>query len=389
MTEINGPETTDPETTDGTTPIEVEPDSDRDTGDWRVLPGAFDSAARYAVLTPAGTTPEATLRATARDRETRTPLADWKATQQRDGGALHVITAAARTPAVGLVAAHEGADVSHIHMSPLADGMAIRVVTRLDRHEVAIPGATVFGLSKTATLRYLPAAAVTNPRCSLGVVLPDDWNSMTGAVAGYSANGLEWEVQALETLGFKIRHRLYVHASPSTMAVHFGTLAERCDLRPIARDILRAGGTVQIEAGAVTPLDAVAAAGIPPWAGWVNRFDMTIVVPCDRGTWDTAGVGRIGDAATDVAALASEAVRAAGGPATAQFGTTLGVALVDAHKLVPGIAGWTTMMMDDEASASEPAGELGTLINAVQVACDGEVDVELVGTGPDTIIDLR
>lgn len=364
-------------------PIDVAPDDGRDAGNWQPL--------------PVPTEPEP---ATVDTGATRSfgysgGHASWQAakaaraaSQGRDGGTLHVITAAARTPAVGLVASYEGSDPPGTGgIAPvvgvgslLADGMAIRVVSRLDKHEVHHPS----GDDEVAALmlRYVPAAAVTNPRCSLGVVLPDDWNSMTGAVAGYSANGLEWEVQALETLGLRIRHRLYVHASPSTMAVHFGNLAERCDLRPIARDILRAGGMVQVEAGAMTALDAVAAAGIPPWAGWVNRFDMTIVVSCALAL-DT----------TIIAQLASDAVRAAGGPATAQFGTTLGVALVDAHKLVPGVAGWTVEQFNDprenDRAKVNAANELEVLYNAVQDACDGEVDVELIGTGPDTVIDLR
>jgi hypothetical protein len=376
-----------------TVTIEVGPDDGRDSGVFDTGATRTADHSRWTDIRTARVTDPKPARRGARGRA-----------EARDGGTLHVITAAARTPAVGLVASYEGAD-DNTGEPPggLRDGMAIRVVSRLDRHEVPVPGATIGDGAAdgsgaitnerplTVTLRHLPAAALTNPRCSLGVVLPDDWNAMIGAGGGYSANGLEYEVNALEVLGFKIRHRLYVHASPSTLAVHFGGLAERFDLRPVARDILRAGGTVQVEAGAMTALDAVAAAGIPPWAGWVARFDMTIVVPCVVETQYPATLVRETDAGL-VAALASDAVRAAGGPVLADRSNP-GIALVDAHKVVPGIAGWTTEQFHDPRG-DDPGGvgaanELEVLYVAVRDACDGEVDVELVGTGPTTLIDLR
>jgi hypothetical protein len=316
----------------------------------------------------------------------------------RDAGTVHVITAATVTRGVGDIAAHEGADASAGTAldigagSALADGLAVRVVDRRSVHQVAVPSDRDHETA-VIPLRYLPAAALSNPRANLAVVLPDDWNAMTGGLPGYSANGLENEVNTVEALGHKIRHRLFVHHSPATAGVHFGSLAERLNVPPVARDVLRAGGHVQIEAGAGDALDALASVGIPPWAGWVEHLYLTIVVPC-------GGVNtRIGAAAGDrdaneVAQLASEAVRRAGGPVfrgsiARDFPDTVALALVEAEKLVPGVAGWTAMAMDDQVSESEPAKELGALVEAVQNACDGEVDVELVGTGPGTVIDLR
>lgn len=302
----------------------------------------------------------------------------------RDAGTLHVITAAAPTSGIGGIAAYEGSDISGTSVG-LADGLAVRVADRRSMHAVATRADWV-------NLRFLPAAALTNPRANLAVVMPDGWNAMTGAVAGFSVAGLDNEVRTVEALGFNIRHRLSVHASPATTAVHFGTLAEVLDVSAAARDVLRAGGMVQVEAGSGTALDALAAVGIPPWAGWVARFDMTIVVPCGPAIASYPAIELSESRDINVVArLASEAVRRTGGPALAQFGSTLSLALADVDKAVPGVAGWTTEWAKEaDAERNESANsELAALINAVQNACDGEVDVELVGTGPGTVIDLR
>jgi hypothetical protein len=175
------------------------------------------------------------------------------------------------------------------------------------------------------------------------------------------------------------------------MAVHFGTLAERVDLFVAARDVMRAGGTVQIEAGAMTPLDACAATRIAPWAGYVDRFNITIVVPCGNDAWQVAdGTARHAHAST----LARDAVNASGGPTFHEstrgfFPDHMALALVEVHKLVPGVAGWDTSTPDSLLGESAPSVELNNLIGAVQQACDHEVDVELIGTGPNTVIDLR
>jgi hypothetical protein len=280
------------------------------------------------------------------------PRKDYETT----GGLLRVVVGAAPTPAFGLVAGHLAADAN----MGVRDGLAVRVVRRLDRHVV------VDGNGDAHELRYLPAAVVTAPDANLCIVLPEDWNSI--AAGGFGVSGFVHEVERLESFGFQVRSRLSVARTVSAWGVNFAPHAEVMDLDVVARDVLRAGGVVQVDAGPGSQLGgsalaALAACGTPPWSGWVRDFQVVMVVPGQPN----AGVPGLDGSVRGAVELAVKAYLAnglSGGTAFAEAA----FALVDVDKMDP-----------------PSQNDYAALVEAVESATEDLVDVAYVATSDRTL----
>jgi hypothetical protein len=294
-----------------------------------------------------------------------------------DGGTLRVVVGAAPGPTFGLVAGHM-AGQTHPRVAapteplPVRDGLAVRTVRRLDRHVVVDHGGVAH------ELRYLPAAVVTAPDANLVVVFPEDWNSV--AAGGFGFAGFASEIERMEAAGFQVRSRLSVARGVSVWGVHFGRYAEVMDLDVVARDVLRASGVVQVDAGSGSrlggsALDALAACAIPPWSGWVRDLEVVLVVPC--GPRDQGRFNRSARDAADLAATAAMANGFSGGSPYAEAG----FALVDVERMQPAIVNLGETELDGIG-----ARQLAELTSEVKRAANDLIDVAYVTTSDRTLI---
>lgn len=303
-------------------------------------------------------------------------------------------------------------------------------------------------------LRHVPVAAVVNPHANLAIA----------AGSEIDIRVLASEVERLELAGIKVRHRLTIDPMATVidqaaegaekalkltdrigstgkgvgaaraarvmrtarlvrdvaLEEDLNSLGEVGDIFSAARDVLRLGGTVQIEgvqgyglglhtehypyttSADCRAVDFLAMLGISPWADYVRRVEVFVVVRPNpirvagnsgllRGetTWDALGLKpelttvtqklrRVGEWDPDLVRVAIEA----NGGASSGFGKVwLAVTMID--HLEPSFLGLTDWPDED----MHPHNAAFAFLD--QINRELGTDVALVGTGPATVADFR
>lgn len=246
---------------------------------------------------------------------------------------LTVVTGASGID-IGPAVAQLGVDV--------ADGMAVRIIDST-RHRVPHTSPDPYHRRRDETvsevtaehpddlwttgqvrLRYLPSAW-QDPQTNLGIVFP------------HAARPIGDDLHTMSALGLDPSHRLTVQGKLHTLSPgHTYPLPiEPGDVGVQARDVLRTGGRVIVEAGAgMTFLDALAALNLSPWAPWIDDLDLWAVIDASAALQALAPGEPL-----DLPAAAREAVDRAGGPADARSTTTVRVAVVEGQMLIPSERG--------------------------------------------------
>lgn len=199
----------------------------------------------------------------------------------------------------------------------IRDGMAVRVVdTGFDASPHTSPDpyhGQADGTSGAVRLKHLPSAW-QHPETNLAVVF-------TGRPMP-----LADDIHTLASLGLNPSHRLTVQVPGRVLARGwvYPLPIESGDVGVQARDVLRGGGQVVVEAGdGMTHMTALAVLRLAPWAPWLDRLDLWVAV-------DGADViaRQAPGEKPDLLTYVREAVDRAGGPAAGDA-TTVRVAITN------------------------------------------------------------
>lgn len=293
---------------------------------------------------------------------------------------------------VSVIVSAFGADTqpAAVHLADeVDDGLAIRVIG----HDPEM----FLNNDPGRTRRHLPTAAA-NDSANLAIVGP------------WSQRWLAVDIAHAEEHGIDVKHRLTLaprehRHGGSVDHISSQGLGEIGDVAVQARDaVLRAGGHVQIEAddptsgapgGGMTAVRALVAAGIPPWASYVQDLTIWFVVSADVPALDDLWLAKI-----------KRAVRVNGGPPPLPGNVAMMIALTGIEEHWPALAGLdhghferrVQETRDRQTGAPDLVAVRAGGILAADKALSAlmgrisdmvGVPVTLVTTGPTTAIDFR